>query len=241
MELQTKQSNNETRWVINKIQTSRALNTRGGRLGVIYYYEHRDGEPSIRNQGLIIQRLCDCGAIEILKKSYDHLQSLKTGKKVELPESFDIQTHTNNEILPSSIVIKIIEDKFEELLLSYEIDTDEDSITYYFNKDKAEGRFKVGEKFITFRKGTGYLIQYFYENRNKKNIGLDFETYREYLGKYNYNIKIPDNKEFRVSINGINSRIKKEFENLNSIITITNPDKGKGRNRYKWKIEFEEI
>ena len=57
--------------------------------------------------------------------------------------------------------------------------------------------------------------------------------------KNKFTIKVPNNKEFRVSVERINSRIKNEFGNIKEIITIVNPDKKKGRNKYKWKIDFE--
>jgi hypothetical protein len=245
MKSKTKQSTKELRWVLNKIQTSRALDSRSGGGVVTFIYGNQKEDPSALAQYDIIQSFVDIGAIEILKSFFEHLVSTKSGKKVKFIDDIPITEMSGKTIFPSSIIIKIIEKKFFTLLSKYDIIADEDLIKYDFNPTKEQGIFTVGKKYITFNGGVSIMLQYFYENRDKVNNRSDFKTYEKYLLSSSHdNIKrskTPNNKEFRDAIKAINKRLEKEFKNIEEVITKTNKEREGERNEYKWKIKFEDI
>lgn len=245
MEAQTKQSSDITRWVLNRIQTERALNSRSGKSVITYRYGNKKNEPMASEQYDELEKLKDCGVIRIIKESFENLISLKTGKRIKVIEDAPIVMASRKTIFPCLAIMEIKEKKFFELLVKHNVIADKDKIKYTFTPDNLEGVFIVGEKPIKFSGRVSVIIQYFYENRNKLNIDSDFKTFKEYLLKQTdgkiHNLKAPDSKIFRDEIKTINKRVKKEFGNILTIISKINKGEEAGRNKYKWEIEFESI
>ncbi|MDD2681094.1 MAG: hypothetical protein PHE20_03275 [Patescibacteria group bacterium] len=245
MEAQTKKSSDITRWVLNRIQTERALDSRSGKNVITFSYGNKKNEPTASEQYHELEKLSDCGAIRVIKEAFENIISLKTGKRIKVVEDAPIVMLSKKTIFPSQAIIEIKEKKFFELLVKHNIIADKEKIKYTFNPDIPEGSFTVGEKTIQFRGRVSAIIQYFYENKSKLSINSDFEDFIKYLSSHDniviQNLKSPDNKIFRDGIKEINERIKKEFININTIIGKTNKEKTTGRNTYQWRIEFDSI
>jgi hypothetical protein len=245
MEAQTKQSSEKTRWVLNRIQTERALDSRSGKNVITFRYGNKRSDPTASEQYHELTKLRDCGAISIIKVAYENLISLKTGKKIKVVEDAPVVMASDKTIFPSLAIIEIKEQSFFKLLVEHNIIADKSKIKYYFNPDTIEGAFTVVEKTIKFNGRVGAIVQYFYENKNKININSSFENFIEYLSRDNSEkmrgLKSPDNKTFRREVKAINERIEKEFGSIKAIIKKTNKKNNSEVNKYKWEVEFKSV
>lgn len=244
MALHTKQSIEYFKWVLNRIQTNRALDSVHGIDYVTYVYGSEKNDPPEPEQHQILKELEDQGVITVLTNSYKNLITTD-GKKIPYIEN-NAADLSNYNIFPYSRNLRISREKFDAIVIRYEILANQDYIEYEFNSDKMDGALKIGKMEPIYFDGVRSLIvQFFYEHRNELNQKYDFETYERYLKKnLDDNIrkaKVPDNKLFRESIEGINKRMKRETKSINAIIENLKPDKKTRRNNYKWKILFKTI
>lgn len=244
MALHTKQSIEYFKWVLNRMQTSRALDSVAGIDYITYVYGGEKNDPPEPEQHQILKELEDQGVITILTNAYKHLIT-KNGKEIPYIEN-NAADLSNYNIFPYSRELRITRDKFDAVVLKYEILANQDYINYEFDSNKMEGVLKIGKmEPIYFDGSRSLIIQFFYEHRNELNQKYDFEIYERYLKKnLDDNIrkaKVLDNKSFREAIEGINERMKRETKSVDAIIENLKPDKKTRRNNYKWGILFKTI
>jgi len=244
MEAQTRKSKDAIKWVLNQIQSNRAVNSRSGKHTTIFQYKKEGNFPELLHQKDIIRALSDEGAIQVITKDWGGIRTEKHGI-VSTPNDASWDVALNGNITPDKLYLKIIEEKLFPFLCKYNIIEDEDKIKYDFDHDKKCGVLTIGQQTLPFKKDRAILLDYFYKNRNKLRHEADFETYKDYLIKEGYWINKetsePFNKTFRDEIKRINKRIEKKFNNIESVITEPEEKAYIKRNKYKWEIKFKNI
>lgn len=241
----TKQSLEYFKWVLNRIQTSRALDSVAGIDYVTYVYGSEKNDPPVPEQHQILKELENQGVIAVLTNSYKNLISLKTGKKVPVIED-NAADLSSGDIFPYSRRLRMVREKFDAIAVKYEILANQDYINYEFDSNKMEGILRLGKKEPIFFTGLRSLvIQFFYEHRNDLKQEYDFEIFQKYtvnnIDEKIRHSKVLNNKAFRESISEINERVESETKSIGGIILKLEIDKKTRRNNYKWEIIFKTI
>jgi hypothetical protein len=240
----TKQSLEYFKWVLNRIQTSRALDSVAGIDYVTYVYGSEKNDPPEPEQHQILKELEDQGVVTILTNAYKHLIS-KNGKEIPYIENNAADLSDHN-IFPYSRNLRIAREKFDAIALKYEILANQDYINYEFDSNRMEGILRLGKKEpIVFTGSRSLVIQFFYEHRDDLKQEYDFEIFQKYtvnnVDEKIRHSKVLNNKAFRESISEINERVESETKSIGGIILKLEMDKKTRRNNYKWDILFKTI
>jgi hypothetical protein len=241
----TKQSLEYFKWVLNRIQTSRALDSVAGIDHVTYVYGSENNDPPEPEQHQILKELEDRGVITVLKTAYKNIISTKDGREIPYikDNAADLSSHN---IFPYSRELRIKRNKFDAIVLKYEILANRDYIKYEFDSNRMEGILRLGKKEPIFFTGSRSLvIQFFYEHRNDLKQEYDFEIFQKYtvnnIDEKIKHSKVLNNKEFRERISEINERVENETKSISGIILKLEVGKMTRRNNYKWEILFKTI
>lgn len=243
---ETGQSINYFLWVLERIQTSRKMDTVSGESVVVYVYGSEPSDPPEKEQDNALKTLVHSGCIKILKTDYGKQISLKSGRTVKFVDDAPVDVASSGANFPYSKTIKIIKEKFNLMVSEYKILAEDDYIFYKFNPDELEGLLFFKKEIVAdFSGARSVIVNYFYKNRDVDDCGFCFKQLNKYIDDHQKEkvnkLKGFSSKGLRDYIFAINKRVKKKTGEIDEIITKTDSSVSGGRNRYKWKIKFSDF